>query len=265
MNHRIDGDASRPWLVLSHGLGLDLSMWAPQMPALTRAFRVLRYDARGHGRSPLVGGPRTIEALGRDVLGLLDRERIERAHFCGFSMGGQVAQWLGIHAGKRLHSLVLAHTGARIGTDALWNERIDTVNARGMTAISDAAMQRWFTPAFLASRPPIVAGMKDIFERTSAEGYVRCCAAIRDADFRADMQRIATPTLVIAGTVDPATTLDDGRFLAANIRGAQIVEIASAHCSNIEQPDAFTDAMIGFLAGYRSRAGTAMPASATTP
>jgi len=260
-HYRIDGNVESPPLVLAHGLGLDLSMWAPQMPALTRRFRVLRYDVRGHGRSPVADGECTIESLGRDVLALLDREGVDRAHFCGFSMGGQIAQWLGIHAGDRLDRLVLAHTGARIGTEALWDERIATVRAHGMPAISMAAMERWFTPRFLAAEPDVVAEMKAVFERTPAEGYVRCCAAIRDADFRHALQRIAAPTLVIAGTLDPATTLDDGRFLAANLSSARLVEIPCAHCSNVELPDAFTKAVLDFLEGHRA---DATPATATS-
>jgi 3-oxoadipate enol-lactonase len=252
--------------VLSHGLGLDLRMWEPQMPTLASRFRVLRYDVRGHGGSPVVDGDCTIGALGRDVLSMLDREGIERAHVCGFSMGGQIAQWLGIHAPDRLDRLVLAHTGARIGSVAMWNERIATVEARGMTAISQAAMERWFTPQFFAARPPIVDEMKAVFERTSAEGYIRCCEAIRDADFRDDLRRIVAPTLVIAGTMDPATTLEDGRFLATHIPGARLAELRLAHCSNIEAPDVFTAALVEFLDSDAARE----PASeaergATTP
>lgn len=234
-------------LVLSHGLGLDLSMWVPQMPAFTRGFRVLRYDTRGHGASPTPVGPCTIETLGRDVLALLDRLGIERMHFCGYSMGGMIGIWLGIHAPERLDKLVLAHTAALIGERSVWDARIETVTAHGMQAISEAAMQRWFTPDFLAARPPVVDALKHVFEQTPAEGYVQCCAAIRDGDFRADIARIEVPTLVLSGTLDPATTLEDGRFLAENIAGSRFVEIDSAHLSNIEKPAEVTAALLGFL------------------
>jgi pimeloyl-ACP methyl ester carboxylesterase len=226
-NYRIDGDEGLPMLVLSHGLGLDLTMWGPQMPALTGEFRVLRYDTRGHGGSPPSTAPCTIEALGRDALALLDR--------------------LGIRAPERLDKLVLAHTGALIGERSVWDTRIATVNAHGMRAISDAAMARWFTPEFLTARPAVVAAMKRLFERTPVDGYVQCCAAIRDGDFRDDIGRIKVPTLVLSGMRDPATTLVDGRFLAENIAGSAFVPIDSAHLSNVEKPAEFTAALLGFL------------------
>jgi 3-oxoadipate enol-lactonase len=255
LNARIDGDDRAPLLVLAHGLGLDLTMWTPQMPSLARRYRVLRYDARGHGASPDAVGPCTIDRLGRDVLDLLDDLGAERTHFCGFSMGGQIGIWLGIHASERLDKLVLAHTAAWIGPQSMWNARIATVNRGGMAAISDAAMQRWFTPEFLAREPGTVAALKDVFERTSPAGYVQCCAAIRDADFRDALGAIATPTLVLSGTGDVATTHDDGRFLAARIADAQFASIDAAHLSNYEQPAAFTAALLAFLdAGSGARA-----------
>ena len=246
-DYRIDGDEDLPLLVLAHGLGLDSTMWAPQMAALTRDFRVLRYDTRGHGGSPSSTAPCTIEALGRDVLALLDRLGIERMHFCGYSMGGMIGIWLGIHAPERLDKLVLAHTAALIGERSMWDARIATVNAHGMRAISDAAMQRWFTPGFLAARPPVVDALKRVFEQTPADGYVQCCAAIRDGDFRAGIARIQMPTLVLSGTLDAATTLVDGGILAEYIPGSKFVQIESAHLSNIEKPTQFTEALLAFL------------------
>jgi 3-oxoadipate enol-lactonase len=260
LNLRIDGDDRAPLLVLAHGLGLDLTMWTPQMSALARRYRVLRYDARGHGASPEADGPCTIDRLGRDLLDLLDDLGAERAHFCGFSMGGQVGIWLGIHAPERLDKLVLAHTAAWIGPQSMWDTRIATVNAGGMSAISEAAMQRWFTPDFLAREPGTVAALKDVFERTSPAGYVQCCAAIRDADFRDAVGAITTPTLVLSGTRDAATTHDDGRFLAARIADAQFASIDAAHLSNHEQPAAFTAALLAFL-----DSGTGARAAAFTP
>lgn len=247
LNYRIDGDEGLPPLVLSHGLGLDLTMWEPQMAALSRVFRVLRYDTRGHGASADSAARCTIEDLGRDVLALLDQAGVDRAHFCGFSMGGMIGVWLGIHAPERLDKLVLAHTAARIGPRSMWNERIEIVNASGMRAISEAAMQRWFTPDFLAARPPVVAALREVFERNSAAGYVRCCAAVRDADFLEAIGSIRTPTLVISGILDAATTLADGRVLAERIVGAEFVEVGSAHLSNFEKPTEFSAALLAFL------------------
>ncbi len=252
LNYRIDGGDGLPWLVLSNGLGLDLTMWEPQMPALERAFRVLRYDTRGHGASPTPADPCTIEQLGRDVVALLDEVGAARTHVCGFSMGGIIAMWLGAEAADRVDKLVLAHTAARIGPVSMWDERIAVVNARGMSAISAAAMERWFTPDFLAREPAIVDALRQVFERNDPQRYVHCCAAIRDADLRETIRQIAVPTLVISGTRDPATTLADGHALAGRIPGALLVEIDAAHLSNFEQPSTFNAALLGFLAEGRS-------------
>lgn len=253
LNYRIDGAEGLPWLVLSNGLGLDLTMWDPQMPALTRVFRVLRYDTRGHGASPTPADPCTIEQLGGDVLALLDEVGAAQAHVCGFSMGGIIAMWLGVHAADRVDKLVLAHTAAQIGPVSMWNDRIAVVKARGMSAISAAAMERWFTPDFLAREPSVVDALRQVFESNDAQGYVCCCAAIRDADFRATITQITVPTMVISGTRDAATTLANGHLLAARIPGAGLVEIDAAHLSNFEQPSTFTAALLGFLVEGRSR------------
>ena len=256
-NYRIDGDAHLPSLVLSNGLGLDLTMWAPQIPALMQAFRVLRYDTRGHGASSTPAQPATIEQLGRDVLALLDHAGIVRTHFCGFSMGGMIGQWLGIHAAKRIDRLVLAHTAALIGPVSMWNERIATVDAHGMQAISDAAMRRWFTSAFIAGQPGVVGELKSGMERNDPDGYVRCCMAIRDADFRNEIAGIRVPTLILSGAQDAATTSADADFLEGAIAGARRVEIDAAHLSNFEKPEEFTGALLDFLgaphAGHAAR------------
>ncbi|MEO6566055.1 MAG: 3-oxoadipate enol-lactonase, partial [Casimicrobiaceae bacterium] len=230
-----------------NGLGTDLSMWEPQVTELSREFRVLRYDTRGHGASATSTGPFGIEHLGRDVLALLDHVGAHHAHFCGLSMGGMIGMWLGIHAPQRLQKLVLAHTAAWIGPQTMWNDRIEVVRAHGMSAISGAAIVRWFTPEFIVRAPGIVAALKASMERTPVDGYIGCCAAIRDADFRNDVARIATPTLVISGTSDIATPPADGRFLASRIGGAESVEFDAAHLSNVELPQDFTAALLRYL------------------
>lgn len=247
LHYRIDGNDGLPLLVLSNGLGTELSMWDPQIPALSREFRVLRYDTRGHGASSTPSESLSIEHLGRDVLALLDRVGVARAHFCGLSMGGMIGMWLGIHAPHRLKSLVLAHTAARIGPELMWNERIDTVQSRGMKAISDAAITRWFTADFIARQPATVSLLKAAMERTSADGYIRCCAAVRDADYREAITRINAPTLIINGAHDIATPPADGLFLAQRIAGSRSMELDSAHLSNIESSRVFNEALLSFF------------------
>ncbi len=236
-------------LVLSHGLGLSLGMWNAQMSALLMRFRVLRYDTRGHGRSSIPAQSSSMDDLGRDVVALLDHLHIDRAHFCGLSLGGLTGMWLGIHAPARIASLVLANTAAQIGTREMWDTRISTVNAQGMPAISDAAIARWFTLDFIEQSPAVVADLKAIFERTPAAGYVSCCAANRDADLRDAVGEIRAPTLVITGRHDAATPPESGRWLAVRVSGARYAELPAAHLSNLEMPDVFA-ALVADHAGH---------------
>ncbi|MFO1322894.1 MAG: 3-oxoadipate enol-lactonase [Burkholderiales bacterium] len=247
LHYADDGPAGAPALVLSNSLGADLTMWAPQVDALARTFRVIRYDTRGHGRSGVTPGPYTIGLLGRDVVALLDHLEIGRAHVCGLSLGGMTGMWLGVHAPDRVGRLVLANTAARMAPPDLWNARIEKVNAGGMAAISDAVLARWFTPAFAAREPATLARTKAIMESLPPAGYVACCAAIREMDQRHDIARIEAPTLVITGEHDAATPPSEGAYLAAQIRGARIVQLPAAHVSNIEAPAAFTAALTSFL------------------
>ena len=246
--HRADGSSDRPALVLSHSLGTDLAMWDPQLAAFSGRFRVIRYDARGHGRSPVLPGSCQMEDLGRDVLALLDKLKLQRVHFCGLSMGGMVGMWLGAHAPERLLRLVLCNTAARMGPPGPWNERIELVRRSGMEAIVPGVLERWFTSGFRARKPEVVESTRRMLLATPAEGYVACCTAIRDQDQLADLPSIRVPTLVISGLQDPATPPADGRAIAAAIPGARSVELDAAHLSNLEAPEAFSAAVLQFLA-----------------
>jgi 3-oxoadipate enol-lactonase len=247
LHYRFDGNAAAPLLILSNSLGTDLTMWEPQMAALTREFRVLRYDTRGHGASQVTSGPYTIAQLGTDVTALLDHLGLKRGHFCGVSMGGMTGMWLGVHAPDRLRRLVLANTAARIPSAETWNARIERVNADGMQAIVDAVLARWFTPRFMADEPATLAKIRATLQATPAAGYVACCAAVRDQDQRDAIHDIAARTLVIAGTHDVATPPADSRYLAERIPGARMVELDGAHLSNIEAASAFNEALVTFL------------------
>ncbi|AYC32441.1 3-oxoadipate enol-lactonase [Pseudomonas cavernae] len=250
LNYQLDGSEAAPVLVLSNSLGTDLHMWDAQIAAFTEHFCVLRYDTRGHGRSLVSPGPYSIDQLGRDVLALLDALDIERAHFCGLSMGGLIGQWLGIHAGARLGKLVLCNTAAKIAGPEVWNPRIDTVLAGGVQAMHDlrnASILRWFTPEFAAAEPTQVEPIVEMLAQTAPEGYAANCAAVRDADFRAQLGLIEAPTLVVCGSQDPVTTPTDGRFLAEHIRGAEWVEFPAAHLSNVEAGEAFSRRVLDFL------------------
>ncbi|MFG3452881.1 3-oxoadipate enol-lactonase [Stutzerimonas stutzeri] len=250
LNYRLEGPVDAPVLVLSNSLGTTHEMWDAQVPAFSEHFRVLRYDTRGHGSSSVTPGPYSIEQLGRDVLGLADALGIDRFAFCGLSMGGLIGQWLGIHAGERLTRLVVCNTGAKIGTDEVWNERIDTVLKGGeqaMRDMRDASIARWFTPDFAAQHPVEVARITQMIASTSPAGYAANCAAVRDADYREQLGVIKVPTLIVCGSQDPVTTPDHGRFIQARVDGAELVEFEAAHLSNVEAGDAFTQRVLAFL------------------
>ena len=249
IHYRLDGAPEAPVLVLSNSLGADISMWEPQLPAFAQRFHVLRYDTRGHGASEVTPGDYTLDLLGRDVVGLLDQLQINRASFCGLSMGGLIGMWLGLRVPDRIDRLVLCDTGACIGSAESWNARIDAVRKGGLAAISSAVLERWFTPSCRERDPGAVDRFKQVFLRTSPEGYVANCAAIRDADLREAIAGIRAPTLVVTGTHDVATPPSGARFMADHIPGAQYVELDAAHISNVEAPQRFTEEVLRFLAG----------------
>lgn len=247
IHYRLDGSEQAPVLMLCNSLGTDLGMWEPQTPAFAAQHRVLRYDRRGHGGSSVTPGPYTMELLGRDALGLLDALGIERARFCGLSLGGMVGMWLGIHAGARIEKLVLCNTAAQIGAPDPWNARIDAVRKGGMAAIEAGVLARWFTPAFLEQPTPMLGRMRKTLLGLAPEGYAACCAAVRDMDQREAIVRIAAPTLVVAGTHDAATPPAAGQLIAGRIPGARYVELPAAHISNVEDADRFNAAVLDFL------------------
>jgi len=247
-HYRFDGPEGAPVLLFCNSLGTDLTMWDPQVPAFARRLRVLRYDRRGHGASAVTPGPYTIERLGRDVVGLLDALKIARVRFCGLSLGGMTGMWLGTHAPERIEKLVLCNTAAHMGAPDPWNARIEAVRKGGMAAIEPAVMGRWFTPRFLAHPTPMLARLKEVLLGLSPDGYVACCAAVRDMDQRESIARITAPTLVVAGAHDASTTPAAGRFMVDRIPGARYVELDAAHISNVEAADAFTAAVLDFIA-----------------
>jgi 3-oxoadipate enol-lactonase len=246
-HYDLSGPAGAPVIVLSNSLGTNFCMWDPQTPTFQKHLRVLRYDARGHGQSTVTPGPYRIEQLARDVLHILDRLTLDRVHFCGLSMGGMIGIWLGANAPERLNKLVLCNTAARIGTAEVWNARIDAVSKNGMKAIAPAIIERWFTPAFRAASPEIVANAQRMIEASPPDGYTACCAAIRDMDQRENISSIRVPTLVVCGAKDPVTTVADGEFLVDRIPGARLLELPTAHLSNIEAPAQFSSEVLSFL------------------
>jgi 3-oxoadipate enol-lactonase/4-carboxymuconolactone decarboxylase len=254
LHHLLEGPEDAPVVVLANSLGTTLRMWEDQAPALQARFRLLRYDHRGHGGSPVPPGPYKIEDLGRDVLALLDRLEIERASFCGLSIGGMVGMWLASEAPERIERLVLCCTSALLGPKEMWDERIAVATEQGMDALVEGVVARWFTPDFFSSTPETVERAARMLRETNAEGYAGCCAAIRDMDLRSRLGEIRAPTLVIAGADDPAIPLDHAELIHDSIPDARLVIIPrAAHLANVEQPETVTRAILDHLVPVHDR------------
>jgi 3-oxoadipate enol-lactonase len=247
LHHRIDGPQDAPWLVLSNSLGSSLEMWDRNVPALAERFRVLRYDQRGHGASPVPPGPYSIDDFGRDAVDLLDRLEIERASFCGVSLGGMTAMWVAAEAPERIGRLVPACTAPHLGPRSMWDDRIATVESEGVAPLADATMERWLTPE---ASPDTVDWLRGILVSTPPDGYAGGCAAVRDLDLRPRLGRIRAPTLVIAADDDLSTPPEHGRAIADGIPGARLTVLEHArHMANAERPRAFNAALIEHLEG----------------
>jgi 3-oxoadipate enol-lactonase len=247
LNVRIEGRDDAPVLMLSNSLGTNLTMWDDQASEFAKHFRLIRYDRRGHGKSGVPKGPYSFDRFGRDILAILDALKVDKANWCGLSMGGMDGQWLGANAAGRIDKLVLANTHYYYPEKAPWADRIRFVQRNGLEKLVEANMERWFTKHFRDSQPQAMARMTEMFVATDPEGYVACVEAIRDIDFRASNPRITTPTLVIVGAQDPSTPPSAGETIAHAIKGAKLVSLDAAHISNVEQPKAFTEAVLAFL------------------
>ncbi|MDI5980361.1 3-oxoadipate enol-lactonase [Amycolatopsis magusensis] len=247
VHHVIDGPADGVPVVLSGSLGSTLAMWEPQVAPLTEAgYRVIRYDHRGHGRSPVPEGPYELADLGVDVLALLDELGVEKAHFAGLSLGGMTGMWLGAHAPERLSSLVLCCTSAKLGPPEMWADRIRAVRESGTESLASAVVGRWVTPAFDPERR---AELERMVASTPDEGYAGCCAAIEVMDLTGELAGITVPTLVISATEDPSTPPPHGKAIAEAIPGARYAEVrGAAHLGNVERPDEFSELILARLA-----------------
>ncbi|HXM99250.1 MAG TPA: 3-oxoadipate enol-lactonase [Candidatus Dormibacteraeota bacterium] len=247
IHYELSGPTNRPVLLLAHPLGVNLSIWEPQLAEFSKHFRVLRYDARGHGDSSVPPGDYSIPGLAQDALDLLDALKIDQAHFCGISMGGMAGMWLGANARSRFDKIVLSNTAVKIGTAESWSTRIESVRKMGMAAIAPSIIERWFTFEFRAGSPHIVAGVQNILEKTDPQGYMASCAAIRDMDYREKISAMQSPVLVISGSNDPGTTPADGQYIASRIPGAIYSELPASHLSNVEAAEQFTAQVLRFL------------------
>ncbi len=244
---RSDGDPTRPALLLVNSLGTDFALWDPIMPYLTRVFRVIRTDKRGHGASDTTPGDYDIALLSQDVLAVADAAGAQRFTLMGVSIGGMIGLWLGANAASRIERLVLLNTAARLAAPELMAERVTKVRAEGMAAVADAVLSRFFTQRFIGRRSPHFETVRDTLLSLDPAGYAACAAAVRDADQRELPARVKVPTLVVVGTHDQSTPPELGRAIAQQIDGAAVIELDCAHIPHSEDPPRFIDAVWPFL------------------
>ncbi|MEO5582717.1 MAG: 3-oxoadipate enol-lactonase [Saprospiraceae bacterium] len=248
-NFKLQGTPNSPVLILSNSLGADLHMWEDLLPYLLPYFRVLQYDTRGLGLSEVTPDPYTIDLLGNDVIILMDQLNIREAYFCGLSLGGLIGQWLALHKPDRIKKIILSNTAAKIGDDARWNTRIETISSEGLNSIADEMMERWFTPAFRQLNSVRVNMIRQSFVISDPTGYCNCCIAIRDADFTNQISTIIIPTLIIAGDEDPVTTVDHAMYLKESINNSKLLGLPAKHLSATELPKVFAETLVDFLVG----------------
>jgi len=254
MNYAFDGPSGAPVVMMSHSLATDFGMWDPTVPPLTPRWRVLRYETRGHGATEAPSGPYTLEQLAADALALLRALGIQRVHWVGLSLGGMIGQTLALAAPDVLLSLALCDTTSRAPADAkpLWEERIRTAETTGMTALVEPTLARWFTASFRERRKDVIDRVATMIRTTPVTGYTGCCHAIMNLNLTNRLGDIKLPTMVIVGEHDAGTPVAASRVIAENVKGARLQVIPSAaHLSNMEKPEAFNQALGGFLAEVR--------------
>lgn len=242
-----DGDPHKPAIIFSNSLGTDHSMWDGQIEFLRRDFYIIRYDTRGHGLTSAPKGPYSIDQLARDVLGLLDYLGIDKAYYCGISMGGLIGQRLAVFAPNRIEGLVIANTASKIGVEEVWNERATLVRKNGLSGIAESAPSRWFSPEFFGSCPGDVNELIVNLKNMNPEGYASCCEALATEDLRQKISSIRIPTLIIFGEKDPVTTMADAQFMQGQIKDSQIHSLSASHISNIEAVNEFNIVLKQFL------------------
>jgi 3-oxoadipate enol-lactonase len=248
IHYDIEGEG--PWLTMSHSLACNLSMWDPQMPVLTGKFKVLRFDTRGHGQSGAPEGDYTLEQLADDVKGLLDALGIRHTHWAGLSMGGMIGQAFALKYPGVLQSMVLADTTSRRPPEAakMWGDRIQTARTKGMDALVESTLARWFTEPYRNARKDVMRRIGDDIRKTPVAGFAGCCHAISKVDYLDRLKEIRIPALVMVGEHDHGTPPEAARVIHQNLAGSEFRMIPSAaHLSNVEQADIFNEAMLGFL------------------
>lgn len=248
IHYEIEGNG--PWLTLSHSLACNLHMWDEQMALLTKKFKVLRFDTRGHGQSSAPAGDYTLDQLADDAKGMLDALGIRETHWIGLSMGGMIGETFALKYPGVFRSLVLADTTSKRPPNAaeMWGERVAIARAQGMAPLVDSTLGRWFTAPYRTARPDVMTRIGGMISTTPPEGYAGCCIAISKIDLTHRLKEIRCPVQIIVGDQDHGTPPEMAREIHANLPGSELVIIPSAaHLSNVEQAEAFNQAIGGFL------------------
>lgn len=249
-----DGPANGPTLVMSHSLSASGAMWEPQLSALTDKYRVIRIDTRGHGQTEVPSGDYTLDQLADDLLGAMDALGIEKAHYCGLSMGGMIGQTMALKAPERFKTLVLCDTssGYPDAARSMWADRVQGARANGLGASLDATIDRWFSPGFVKAAPDVIGRVKDMILATPVDGYCGCSMAISKLALTDRLGEIRIPTLVIVGEDDQGTPVAMAETIRDGIPGAQLVVLPVArHLANMEDVTGFNKALRDFIDAHQ--------------
>lgn len=248
LHHVVDGPPDAEVLVLGPSLGTDLSLFDRQVLGLADRWRVVRFDLRGHGGSPVVPGPCSMAELAADVAELVDHLSVERFHYLGVSIGGAIGLTLALEHPERLVSLTICASAARFADPPSWPVRAATVRAEGTEAMAASRLGTWFTAEFASRQPEEAARLLTMLRETPAEGYAACCEAIGGFDVRERLASITAPTLVLAGADDPATPVDMVREIALGVPGASFAVVPdAAHLFTAERPEVVNAMVAGHL------------------
>lgn len=250
LNTAIDGGGDKPWIILSNSLGANLSMWDPQIDALSGSYRVLRYDTRGHGGSDAPEGPYDFDGLVRDVIGLMDAHEIDKAAFMGLSMGGMTGLGLALDHADRVSRVVCADGRADAPDPfrAMWDQRMAAVSENGLAGIVEGTLATWFTEEWRAANPDALSKVRNMVLGNDPKGYIACCKALQKLDYLRRLGEVSIPVLYVGGSQDKGAAPEVMQAMAAATPGGVFHEVPdAAHVANINQPDAFNRAIADFL------------------
>jgi len=248
IHYSVEGPAEGPALILINSLGLDLRMWDDVASILRSDYQLVRYDKRGHGLSDCPPAPYSIDQFVSDLHRLIDHLDLPQAALIGISIGGLIAMEFAASYPDLVPYLVVFDTAARVGSSEAWETRIRDIKSKGMESMTSVILPIWFSSSFAEEQPATLRGYRNSLLRTSPEGYVGACAALRDADLTRRVASIEAKTLVVAGDQDNSTTVEQGRMLAEAIPDARFELLEGAgHLSTVEQPMSAAKLIRAFL------------------